>query len=313
MIGCRERVRISRPISTRCCGLRISVTLASSTIAHVPSLPTSARATWNPFSAAARRGCSRTRVAGCRGNRSRIRPACRWTQRAQLRRESLHAGPPSSTMASMAEASVAPTVSRDPSYSRTVSSSTLSTVLPASERVRRRRSCCRSCRRACSGCGSPDRAEGEAMGLGGVAQRVQRRRRVGPARNAWPDRSPGSGCNVLAEVEDDRHVAALAREARAGAPREHRRSIRPADGDGGGDVLGVTRNDEPDWNLTVVRAVGRVQRPAPAVEANLAANLARQRTFELRRLRKLIRAAWRVRAEGQGNGHYPIGCSVGTS
>ncbi len=154
-------------------------------------------------------------------------------------------------------------------------------------------------------------AEREVMGLGGVAQRVQ------DDAGLDPRETPGridlqDPVHVLAEIEDDRHVAALARETGAGSPGEHRRSIVPADADGGDDVLGVTWDDEPNRNLTVVRAIGRVQRSAPAVEADLAANFARQGTLELRHLRKLIE--WLgVRAEGQGDGHYPIGCSVGTS
>ena len=94
--------------------------------------------------------------------------------------------------------------------------------------------------------------------------------------------------HVLREIEDHRDVAALARETGTSAPGQHRCAVPPAHGNSRDHIVGISRHDEPDRNLSVVRAIGRVQRAAAAVEAHLAADGTLQRMFEVGRFRKGI-------------------------
>jgi hypothetical protein len=118
--------------------------------------------------------------------------------------------------------------------------------------------------------------------------------------------------HVLREIQNDRHVAALTREAGAGSPRQYRRSISAARRYGCDYIIVISRNDKPDRNLSVVRTIGGVQRTTAAVEADLAANLAPQQPFEVDGLRKCI--DWfGVRTEWQRDDHCAIGWAAGTS
>ncbi len=75
---------------------------------------------------------------------------------------------------------------------------------------------------------------------------------------------------VPREIEDHRHVAALPRQAGAGAAREDGRAELAAYRHGGHDVVGVAGADDPDRHLPVVGRIGRVQRAAGRVEPHLA-------------------------------------------
>ena len=86
--------------------------------------------------------------------------------------------------------------------------------------------------------------------------------------------------HVLREVDDDRDVAALAGEARAGAARQDRRADVAARPDGGCHVVFVERNHDADGNLPIVRRVGRVERARAVVEAHFAADRLLQRALE---------------------------------
>jgi hypothetical protein len=77
---------------------------------------------------------------------------------------------------------------------------------------------------------------------------------------------------VLGEIEDHAGVAALAREARPAASRQHWRTEFPADLEGGGDVLRVPRDDDADRHLPVVRRVRGIEAAAAVVEADLASD-----------------------------------------
>lgn len=57
--------------------------------------------------------------------------------------------------------------------------------------------------------------------------------------------------------------------------------MRPADGDGGHDVVGVARSHDADRHLAVVRGVAGVQRLRAGVEEHITANGAAQRAGEL--------------------------------
>src|SRR5262245_9395421 len=111
--------------------------------------------------------------------------------------------------------------------------------------------------------------------------------------------------HVLREIQDDRDVAALAGKARPCAAGQHRGAEFPADGNCRHDVIAVTRNDEADRDLSIVRAVGGIERTAGAVEAHLAAYLPLQLTLEFGGFLERV-DGFRVRAEGQWRDHYPI-------
>src|SRR5262249_40608192 len=78
--------------------------------------------------------------------------------------------------------------------------------------------------------------------------------------------------DVLRQVHDDGHVAALAGEAGAAAAREDRRAVRPAHLHGGLDIVRVAGNDDANRHLPVVGGVGGVERAAAGIETNFAAN-----------------------------------------
>jgi hypothetical protein len=134
-----------------------------------------------------------------------------------------------------------------------------------------------------------------------VAQRIQDRARLDP-RNMRYRIDFQNPVHVLREIQNNRHVAALTREAGAGSPRQYRRSISAALRYGCDHIIVISRNDEPDRNLSIVRSIGRVQRATASVEADLAANLALQCPFEVESLREPI-DRFGVRAEWQRDDH----------
>ena len=70
-------------------------------------------------------------------------------------------------------------------------------------------------------------AKCEVMHFRRVAQRIQDHARLDP-RNTLYRIDFQNPVHVLREIENDRHVAALTREAGAGSPRQYRRSISAA-------------------------------------------------------------------------------------
>ncbi len=114
----------------------------------------------------------------------------------------------------------------------------------------------------------------------GVAQRIEDDARL-DAREPPGGIDLEDPVHVLREVEHDRDVAALAGEAGAGAARQHRRAEAAARGHRRDHIVCIAGNDEPDGNLPVVRAVGGVERAAPAIEAHLAAHDPLQLQLEL--------------------------------
>ena len=140
-------------------------------------------------------------------------------------------------------------------------------------------------------------SERQLMRFGGVAQRIEHHAGL-HAREPADRIDLEDPVHVLREVEHHRDVAALAGEAGAGAPRQDRRVELPARRHRRDHIVGIARNDETDGNLTVVRAVGGVQRAAAAIEAHLAADHPLQLPFEVGGLGKRI-DRFRVRAERQ--------------
>jgi hypothetical protein len=86
--------------------------------------------------------------------------------------------------------------------------------------------------------------------------------------------------HVLREIEDHRHVAALAGEGSSASAGEERRVMVAAKGDGGEDVFFVARDDYADRDLAIVGAVGRVESAGAGVEADFSAEMAVEGAFE---------------------------------
>ena len=84
-----------------------------------------------------------------------------------------------------------------------------------------------------------------------------------------------------------------------------------AEGNGGEDIFFVARNDDADWDLAVIGAVGSVESAATGVEADFSAEMAAESGFkrggvELRGMRRggamscgiRYRTSWRMRTLG---------------
>jgi hypothetical protein len=82
--------------------------------------------------------------------------------------------------------------------------------------------------------------------------------------------------HVLREVKNNGNVAALSGEGGPTAATEKRSAELAADGDGGEDVVGITRKNHADRNLAVVRTIGGVEGAAAIVELHVAADLSSQ-------------------------------------
>jgi hypothetical protein len=117
--------------------------------------------------------------------------------------------------------------------------------------------------------------EGQVIFFGGVAEVIQ-------DYSGLDSGDPVVGIDlenlshVLCEVENNRDVAALSGEGGAAAATQQRSAEFAADGDGGEDVIGVAREDYADWNLAVVRTIGRVEGAAAVVELHVAADVSSQ-------------------------------------
>jgi hypothetical protein len=75
--------------------------------------------------------------------------------------------------------------------------------------------------------------------------------------------------HVLREVEDDGDVAALPCERRASTTAEQWRSELTAEGDGRQNIVGIVREHDADGDVTVIGAVGGVERSAAGVESDV--------------------------------------------
>ncbi len=117
--------------------------------------------------------------------------------------------------------------------------------------------------------------EGEVMDLGCVAQLVEHDAGADPC-GASIGVEVDQRIVVLRMVEDDRHVAGLAGQARAAAAGHDRDVVGPAHLDRRDHVVGITGHDHADRHLAVVRGIGAVRRTAAGVEPDLAADLVEQ-------------------------------------
>ena len=75
--------------------------------------------------------------------------------------------------------------------------------------------------------------------------------------------------HILGEVQNNRFIATLAREACPAAPRQDRRAVVTRHGDCADDILCMARDDDADRDLAIVRSVGRIQRPASFIKPDL--------------------------------------------
>jgi hypothetical protein len=76
--------------------------------------------------------------------------------------------------------------------------------------------------------------------------------------------------HVLGKVQHDGDIAALSGQAGSGSSRKDRSAVFPARGHRRDHVFGMTRDNQPDRNLTIVRAVRGIQGAAAAIETYFA-------------------------------------------
>jgi hypothetical protein len=103
------------------------------------------------------------------------------------------------------------------------------------------------------------RPEGQAVSSRGPPQVVQDRPRL-DAGEAAAGVDLQDAVHVLRHVDHDRDVAALTREARPCPAREHRSPELPAEVERLEHIGDVSRHDDTDRDLPVIRRVRRVER-----------------------------------------------------
>src|SRR5205814_2631398 len=86
--------------------------------------------------------------------------------------------------------------------------------------------------------------------------------------------------HVLREINDHRDVAALSRQARPAAATGDRRAELAAGRNGGYDIAAVARDHHTDWNLAIIRAVGRIKSAIAIAEAHFATDSGAQCALE---------------------------------
>ena len=86
--------------------------------------------------------------------------------------------------------------------------------------------------------------------------------------------------HVFREIDDDRDVAALARQARAAAATGDRRADISGRPRPWRYIAPIARNHDTDRDLPVIRAVGRIKCAVAVVETNFAANRCAQFLFQ---------------------------------
>jgi hypothetical protein len=82
--------------------------------------------------------------------------------------------------------------------------------------------------------------------------------------------------HVFSEIKNNGDVAALSGQGGAATATKQRSAEFAADGDGGEDVIGITREDYADGDLAVVGTVRGVEGAAAVVELHVAADVTSQ-------------------------------------
>lgn len=141
-------------------------------------------------------------------------------------------------------------------------------------------------------------AEGQAVGRGCGPQVVEDHTRL-------DDGGAGGGVQVedraqmAGEVEDESGAGGLSGDGRAAAARHHRHPVLPADGQGGGDVVGVARGEHAERDPAVVGGVHRRQRACGGPEVARAAHGGAERGDEHRGCcRGRVRMRWMLFGHG---------------
>ena len=88
--------------------------------------------------------------------------------------------------------------------------------------------------------------------------------------------------HVLRKVEHNGNIAALPSERRAAASAENGHAMFAAGRDGGNYIIIVPWENNANWNLAIVRAIGGVKRTAAAVEPDLAGDMASEMRLKFR-------------------------------
>lgn len=149
------------------------------------------------------------------------------------------------------------------------------------------------------------RAEGEAVGAGGVAQVVEDRAGLDD-RRARVRVEVEHAAHVTVEVDHHRLVHRLPADAGARPQRQDRDAVVAGREHRGLDVVGVHRLDDPERHVAVVRRVGRPHRARGGVEPDRAAHRRAQRSGEQRAVRVghglILRAPPGVRRPACGSG-----------
>ena len=89
---------------------------------------------------------------------------------------------------------------------------------------------------------------------------------------------------ILRAIDDDRDVAALPGETRAAAAAGDRCAKFPASRDRRDDVGAIARQNDANWDLAIIRAVGGIQCPVAVAEADFAADGGAQFFFQTARV-----------------------------
>jgi hypothetical protein len=87
--------------------------------------------------------------------------------------------------------------------------------------------------------------------------------------------------HVLREINDHRHIAALAGQAGAASAREYGRTQFPARRHSRDDVRFIARQDQPNGRLPVVGSIRSIESAGCLIEADLAPNYLAQLLFQL--------------------------------
>ena len=104
---------------------------------------------------------------------------------------------------------------------------------------------------------------------------------------------------VLGKIKDDGEVAALTAKTGAAASREHRRPMHPTEPHGRNCIFDISRNNDPNRNLAVVRSVGGVECTISIAEANLSFDDVTERLLQFARFAKRLVFRRMMRARRQ--------------
>src|SRR5271167_1140231 len=89
-------------------------------------------------------------------------------------------------------------------------------------------------------------------------------------------------CHVFREIQNERAIAALARQRSTAATTKDGRSVLARGRDGGNDVIVVAGKYDPDRNLPVVGTIGCIESAATVIKADFTTHMAPEGVFQCR-------------------------------